>query len=143
LLRCLAIDGQIGSDGLSAATSTARLEIRKLLGQYQLANGSLRAHNLQIDSLGGQINADLEMQHLDTMPASQLRASLRSISLQAAQQAVHEPDPNVSPSQEYLTARRRPHGRVPSATWLPAPTELRAAPTTSPIAGGQTSQSTV
>ncbi len=92
LLRSVAIDGQIGSDGLSAASSSARLEVRRLQGQYQLANGALRAHDVQIDSLGGQINADLEVQHLDTTPASQLRASLRSISLQAAQQAIHQPD---------------------------------------------------
>src|SRR5258708_5083409 len=91
-LRSVAIDGQIGSEGLSAVSSSGRLEVRRLQGRYQLANGSLRAHDIQVDSLGGQVNADVEVQHLDTTPVSQLRASLRSISLQAAQQAIRRPD---------------------------------------------------
>ena len=93
-LRSVAIEGQIGSDDLSAASSSGRLEVRRLQGRYQLANGSLRAHDIQVDSLGGQVNADVEVQHLDTTPVSQLRASLRSISLQAAQQAIRRPDLN-------------------------------------------------
>jgi translocation and assembly module TamB len=92
LLRSVAIDGQMGSDGISAASSSGRLDVRKLQGRYQLANGALRAHDIQLDSLGGQINADVDIQHLDTSPVSQLRASLHSISLQAAQQAIRRPD---------------------------------------------------
>src|SRR3981081_953652 len=92
LLRSVAIDGQIGSDGLSAASSSGRLDVRQLQGRYQLANGSLRAHDIQVDSLGGQVNANVDIQHLDTTPVSQLRASLHSISLQAAQQAIRRPD---------------------------------------------------
>jgi translocation and assembly module TamB len=92
LLRSVAIDGQIGSNGLSAASSSGRLDVRKLQGRYQLANGSLRAHDIQVDSLGGQVNANVDIQHLDTTPVSQLRASLHSISLQAAQQAIRRPD---------------------------------------------------
>ncbi len=43
LLRSVAIDGQIGSEALSAVFSGRHFDLRKLRGKYQLANGSLRA----------------------------------------------------------------------------------------------------
>ena len=91
LLRSVAIVGQIGSAGLSAASPDGRLDVRKLQGHYQLANGSFQTKDLEVESLGGRIRAEVEIQHLDATPVSRVQAALRSISLQAAQQAIHRP----------------------------------------------------
>jgi translocation and assembly module TamB len=91
LLRTLAISGQIESAGLSAGSTDGRLDVRRLQGHYRLANGSFQTRDLEIESLGGRVMADIEVQHLDTTPAARVQAALRSISLKSAQQAIHRP----------------------------------------------------
>ncbi len=88
LLRALSIDGRIASESLAAAASGARLDLRRLRGEYQLTNGTLRAHNIDAELLGGQVNVDAEMEHLDRTPVSRVRTLLRGISMQSAQQAI-------------------------------------------------------
>ena len=88
MLRNLAIDGQIASDALSAVASTGRLSVSKLRGRYQLANGALQANGIEFDSLGGRLNATLNLRDLDTTPSGRLQASVHGISLHSAQQTV-------------------------------------------------------
>src|ERR1700688_1682748 len=90
VLRGLALGGQIASDGFSASTTIARVSVQKLRGSFQLANGVLQANRIEIDSLGGRINADLNVRNLDATPSGHLRAALHSISLQATQHAVRQ-----------------------------------------------------
>jgi translocation and assembly module TamB len=92
LLRSIAVEGQIASEALSAAASAGRIEVRRLQGKYELANGSLRAHGIEAELLGGRISADIEMQNLDTTPSSRVRGAVHSISLQAAQRAIDRPE---------------------------------------------------
>ena len=91
LLRTLAISGQIESAGLSAGSTDGRLDVRRLQGHYRLANGSFQTRDLEIESLGGRVMADIEVQHLDTTPAARVQAALHSISLKSTQQAIHRP----------------------------------------------------
>ena len=86
LLRCLSVTGRLASEVLTAAASGRRVELRRLHGDYQLANGRLQVSDLRIDTLGGRIDANLEMNDLDTTPASRLRASVHEVSLRALQQ---------------------------------------------------------
>jgi translocation and assembly module TamB len=88
LLRSVSIDGHIASEALEAASSEGRIELRRLQGRYELTNGTLQAHNIGAELLGGQINADVNIQHLDSAAVSRIRASLKGISLQAAEQAI-------------------------------------------------------
>jgi translocation and assembly module TamB len=88
-LRSLVVQGVIGSEAFTAASPTAKLELRKLQGKYELANASFRTHGLQAQALGGQVSADIDVKNLDATPTSRVRAALRSISLQDAQQVVH------------------------------------------------------
>ena len=81
------LDGRIGSEGLSVTSPQARIELRKLHGTYQLANGNFRTSDFAADLLNGRVNADLSIQHLDAVSSSKLRASLRGISLRAAKSA--------------------------------------------------------
>jgi translocation and assembly module TamB len=94
LLRSLAIDGQIGSEALSAVSSGRRLDLRKLWGKYQLANGSLRANRVEAELLGGRVSTDIGIQNVDSTPKVRVRASLHNISLQAAQRAIRQPELN-------------------------------------------------
>ena len=91
LLRSVAIAGQIDSSGLSAASRDGRLDVRNLQGHYQLANGSFQAKDLEIETLGGRIRTEVEIQHLDATPVSRVQAALHSISLKAAQQSIRHP----------------------------------------------------
>ena len=94
LLRSVTLNGQVASDALSAASSGRHIELRKIHGQYQLANGSFRANGIVADLLGGQINTDIEMRNLDTTPISRVHAALRNISLPAAQRIAQQPELN-------------------------------------------------
>lgn len=89
-LKSIQVAGRLVSEGIAAATSTGKLDVRKLNGTYQLANGNLQAHQVEMQTLGGVIRADLDMRNLDSTPSSQLRASLHSISLRAVQQAARQ-----------------------------------------------------
>ena len=93
-LRSVAIDGQIGSEALSAISWGRRLDLRKLRGKYQLANGSLLANGVEADLLGGRVSTDIGVQDFDSTPKTRIRTSLHNISLQAAQQAIRRPELN-------------------------------------------------
>lgn len=93
-LRNITLNGQFLSEGLSVVSSGTRMELRKLKGQYQLANGSLRMQGAKAESLGGRILADLDIRNLDTTPTSQARATVSGISLRAVQQSVHRTELN-------------------------------------------------
>ena len=89
LLRCISIDGQLASDQLAAWSSEGRLDLRKIRGRYQLANGALQAHTVSFELLGGSISSDINVQHLDSTAVAQVRTAVKGLSLQTAQQAVH------------------------------------------------------
>jgi translocation and assembly module TamB len=88
LLRNVLIDGHVASEALSAIASGSRVELRKLQGTYQMANGNLRVSDLTVNSLGGRIAAKAEIQHLDTTPESHIQAALQNISLRMLQQTL-------------------------------------------------------
>lgn len=85
LLKNIQISGEAGSESLAAMVSNGRLEARKFHGQYEVANGSLRATNIEAETLGGSITGNLEVDHLDGTPSAHLQAGVRGISLSAAQ----------------------------------------------------------
>jgi translocation and assembly module TamB len=88
-VKSLAIEGQIASEALSATTSSGRVSVSKLKGQYELAKGILKASGLEFDSLGGRVNAELNVRDIDTTPSGRLRAAVHNVSLHAAQQNFH------------------------------------------------------
>ena len=87
-LRNVSIDGRIASDVLRAAASGKRVELRKLQGEYRLANGNLVLRNVAVDTFGGRIVADGEMNHLDSTSNSRFHASLQGISLREVQRTM-------------------------------------------------------
>jgi len=88
VLRNVSADGQLHSDGLTVVSPDGRLELRAVQGRFQLQNGNLIARDVGAALLNGQLAAELDMQHLDTTPASRVRAFLRGISLQAVKDSL-------------------------------------------------------
>jgi len=140
LLRSVAIEGQVASETLSAVASGSRIEVRKLQGKYQLANGALRARGIEADLLGGRMIGDVDMQNIDTAPSSRVRAALHGISLHAAQAIADRPElKNIAISgvldgtteaawtgsvsnvraRSDLIVRAAKNSRTPSATQIP------------------------
>src|SRR6202042_3072586 len=51
-------------------------------------DGAFEANGIELDSLGGRINADLTVHDLDATPTGRVRAALHGISLHSAQQTL-------------------------------------------------------
>jgi translocation and assembly module TamB len=88
LLRSLVVEGQIASQALSSATPSGRVAVSKLKGSYRVANGELQGNGIEFNSLGGRVNAELNVRDLDTTSSGTLQASLHNISLHSVQQVV-------------------------------------------------------
>jgi translocation and assembly module TamB len=93
-LRTVSVDGSISSEALTAAFSEGRLELRRLAGTYALANGALETRDLKAETLGGELDADIHVDHLDTQPASRIHAAVHNLSLASAQHALHNQETN-------------------------------------------------
>jgi translocation and assembly module TamB len=119
LLRDISINGQLASEALSAVVSGSHIELRKLQGKYRLLEGNLNVSELAVDSLGGRITANAEIQHLDTTPQAQIQAALRNISLKALQQAARSQGINGATLSGTLG------GRI-EAAWSGSISNLRA-----------------
>jgi len=85
LLRSVSADGRVASEALAGVASGRRVALRRLQGEYRLAGGNLSVSNLSLDSLGGRLVANAEINHLDVTPESRVRASLQNVSLRALQ----------------------------------------------------------
>ena len=87
MLRDLVIDGQIASEALAASAAGGRVSIGKLRGNYQLADGTLHASDVEFESFGGRLTGDITFRNLDTTASGRVRASLRTLSLPAMQRS--------------------------------------------------------
>ncbi len=85
VLNNVSVDGRVGSEAVMAVASGKRLELRKIEGAYRLANGNFVLHDFSVDTLGGRILVNGQMNHMDTTPDSRFETSLRDISLSQLQ----------------------------------------------------------
>lgn len=88
LLRSLSIVGQMASETLAVRSADGRLDLHKLQGRYQLADGKLEARDVVFETLGGKVTSEADVEHLDTTPVARIRTALNGISLQAVQREV-------------------------------------------------------
>jgi translocation and assembly module TamB len=89
LIRSVSIDGQLHSRELLVDAPQLHSTIRNVEGQFQLANGTLGAHGIAADLLGGHLTAVATMRDLERNPVSHIRATLESISLGGTENALH------------------------------------------------------
>ena len=87
-LASLAASGQLGSDEFSAESGYGRISLAALRASYHLQDGMLHATEIQSDTLGGRVNAQIEISDLGRSPSGTLRASLRGISLKSIQRSL-------------------------------------------------------
>jgi translocation and assembly module TamB len=83
-LRDVVLDGQLRSNVLRVISPQGHIELRKLAGHYQLADGNFQTRDFALDLLNGRLTANVAVQHLDTTPSAKIHATLSGISLQAA-----------------------------------------------------------
>jgi translocation and assembly module TamB len=117
-IRNVSIDGRIASDSLRTTASGKRVDLRKLEGEYRLANGNLILRNVAVDTLGGRIMADGDMNHLESTPDSRFHASVQGISLREVQRTV-----GTELSSAAITGRI---GGTAEAAWKGSIQNLRA-----------------
>jgi translocation and assembly module TamB len=91
-LRNLSLEGEIGAGELAAKFPQVRVNLRSLRGHYSFANGTLLAHDIVFQTLGGDITSDITLAHLDGTPDGKMRSTLRGISLEAAQRGLQRAD---------------------------------------------------
>lgn len=88
VLHSVSLEGKVSGNELTASSPVGRVYLRRLQGQYQLADGALLASDVAFETLGGAISADVELQHLDAAASGRVRAKLKGISMQALQQTL-------------------------------------------------------
>lgn len=93
-LRDVSLNGKAESESLVASSTSGRVELRKLHGEYRLSNATLSVSGTEADLLGGRVGVDAELRNLDRTPSGRVRTTLRGISLRAAQQAIRRPQSN-------------------------------------------------
>ncbi len=94
LMKNLTVNGNISSQALAASSPEGHIELQRLAGAYSLANGIFQTKDLKAETLGGELSADIHVEHLDTQPVSRIHASVRNLSLQAAQHSLRNQQAN-------------------------------------------------
>jgi translocation and assembly module TamB len=84
----LTVDGELSAWQLIETLSGRRIPVKNVAGQYALANGNLSVRNFRANTLGGGVNAALDMRDLTGSTQSKLTATLRDISLAQLKQMV-------------------------------------------------------
>src|SRR5437763_545344 len=73
---------------IGPSASGNRVEVRQLQGTYHLADGNLQVRNLAMESLGGRVTGQADVNHLDATTESRVQIALRDISIAALQRAL-------------------------------------------------------
>jgi translocation and assembly module TamB len=83
MLRNATLSGDIDSNGLTLTSPQALVQIKKIAGKYQLANGNFNADAFALDLLDGQLTASGTIDQVDSARRSRFHLQLAGISLQA------------------------------------------------------------
>ncbi|MBI3895663.1 MAG: translocation/assembly module TamB domain-containing protein [Acidobacteria bacterium] len=93
----LLIDGHLNSPMLALRLPQVSSDFREFQGHYRLEKGNLVVDGLQTNLLGGELRGEFTMRHLAENSESRLKASLRSISLDAVRNALAQKPPDGMP----------------------------------------------
>ena len=141
LLRMAWVKGRIDSSNLEAVSPDARLALRNLQAQYQLANGNLQLHAIAADVVNGHLTANLDVEHLDGTQHGKLSAALQHVSLESCRLSVNRAEVKRMPVTGTVNAaingswtgsvrniRALVDGTVRAAVWSNSPKPNSATP---------------
>jgi len=105
LLSTVSANGTLTSSNVQAASTQGGVAIRGLNAQYALANGNLQVHGNAADFIGGKLDADLVMKHLEASSSEgMMRVSLQQVSIEAARRSLERKDIQQMPLTGTLDA---------------------------------------
>lgn len=88
MLKNASLSGNIDSNGLVLASPQALVNIKKIAGRYQLANGNFKADAFALDLFNGRLTANGTVQNVDTTRRSRFHVELAGISLQGVKSSL-------------------------------------------------------
>ncbi|HXW13563.1 MAG TPA: hypothetical protein VEN79_03555, partial [Terriglobia bacterium] len=80
--------GQFHSQALALKMPQVHAKFRAVSGDYRLSGGTVEAHNVQCDVLGGKVSGELTLTHLAERPLAQFTAAVHGLSLEAVSAAL-------------------------------------------------------
>jgi translocation and assembly module TamB len=101
MLETVSVDGNVSSAGLNVKTPSLQTEVRDLYAKYRLSGGNAEVNDIRARVLGGTLSGKLTIKDVAGASIAQLQASVKGLSLDQAQTAMH----NTSMRQAHLSGR--------------------------------------
>lgn len=101
MLETVSVDGNVSSASLDVKTPSLQTEVRDLYARYQLSGGNAEVNDIHAQVMGGTLSGKLAIKDVAGASVAQLQASLKGLSLDEAQAAMH----NASMRQAHLSGR--------------------------------------
>jgi translocation and assembly module TamB len=90
LLETVAVNGNVNSGGLAVKTPTLQTQVRDIYARYTLAHGNAEVSNIRAHIMGGALSGKLTIRDVSGAGVARLQASLKDLSLDQAQAAMHK-----------------------------------------------------
>jgi translocation and assembly module TamB len=90
MLETVSVAGNVSSGGLAVKTPSLQTEVRDLYARYTLAHGNAEVIDIRARILGGLLTGKLTVRDVSGAGVSRLQASLKDLSLDQAQAAMHK-----------------------------------------------------
>jgi translocation and assembly module TamB len=89
MLETVSVAGNVSSGGLAVKTPSLQTEVRDLYARYTLAQGNAEVSDIRARILGGTLSGKLAIRDVSGASAARLQASIKGLSLDQAQAAMH------------------------------------------------------
>jgi translocation and assembly module TamB len=90
MLETVSVAGNVSSGGLAVKTPSLQTEVRDLYARYTLAHGNAEVSDIRARILGGLLTGKLTVRDVSGAGVARLQASLKDLSLDQAQAAMHK-----------------------------------------------------
>ena len=119
MLRNATLSGEVDSNGLTLSSAQALVQIKKIAGRYELADGNFKAETWALDLFNGRLTTSGRIEQVDSTRRSRFHVELAGISLQAIKSSMRNFSQQSVPVTGTLNASA-------DATWQGALANLRA-----------------
>jgi translocation and assembly module TamB len=89
MLETVSVAGNMSSGGLAVKTPSLQTEVRDLYARYTLAHGNAEVSDIRARVLGGTLSGKLAIRDVAGASVARLQASIKGLSLDQAQAAIH------------------------------------------------------